>query len=82
MVRYNIYCKDENSLNNVYKILNTIPYGFESIKYITSDFMPRCISFSTDVYNDEAVLKMIQDQQVPKENFVIYRNLHKHQVLL
>ena len=84
MTKYNIYCKDETILNDIHAILASIAFGVDNVKLITSGFMPKCISFSTEVYSDEGIMKLLKDNDCiynHRNDFFIFRQLHRREVL-
>lgn len=81
MTKYNLYCKDDSILENVYVTLTNISHGIDNVQYVTSEFMPRCVAFSTEVYTDEGLVKLLSAKNIPKDSFIILRHLHKRQVL-
>lgn len=81
MTKYNIYCKDQSNLENIYSALVNLSYGIDDIKYTSSDFMPQCVTLTTEMYTDEGLFKLLNENNILKGSFIILRHLHKRQVL-
>ena len=80
MVTYNIYCKDENMLTYVFTTLSSVSV-LNNVRYVTSDFMPRCIEFSSEIYNDEGIMNLLRESNIKRKDIVILRHLHSREMI-
>ena len=75
MTKYNIFCKDELNMKDIYVTLKRIHYGFDDIQVL--QFMPNCIAVSTHVYTEDDIKKMLLEHTIERHVFLIVQNVKK-----